>query len=1105
MTEIEFIANILKSFFNYKKYGFGDNFSNKDIIKIFRINEMIEIFINPKSWYENLEEMGASFTLDDYVLEAFKQILFSDSNLSLYYHQANFIEDVLFNTEIEAHVLSVPTATGKTEAFLFPVLDKIVKRLKKGQEGTSAIFFYPMKALEADQLNRFVKYVFFLNEKGINIDIGIWDGDTPSQFTKKHVQTNPRGLKCPKCNKSLEINEELKLSCLNHHEINFENIRLTRREIKKTDPSILITNPEALEYRLVSSSGNFRISEQLDYVILDEAHVWKGIGLFPISLLIKRIKLRSKPKFLISSATLGKDKKNLNDFISQMMGNNSFNIIEYYRRKFDPEIEEYIALIKASNYNYLIPASDFEELTGIEFEKFASEFLKNNYGKIKTHISMIINFDNLYCMDCKEYIFEEAEHNSSHDLGNMLYCPDCYRLYFQNSISNKPIFDSCYNHRNITELEIDKYELILYLALYLTGLYSKNKDKILVFSNSRFNAEYLGNKFFEYYAIQYAVVNFTDKIIHGNINLAIFKDKVIAYLIKQFIEIPFKNSRDSTMLSGYYTIFYKIISFSSTHFNNIISGARIFLGNSDSFEEEDEIMNDFFLHLFILYILKYSKYDPNLNGNVYEISDKKILNRFGKDFPFLIQNYDIDIETIEYFTNILIQHNVLNFVDTNKYLLDPFRIKLSKIEGELIHCTNCQDYVNSQFGDYCLKCGSRLINREMIMNGKQFNLEPNRIAIHKGGILAETRNIIEKSLKTNNPKINVVSTTSTLEMGIDIGDLSNMIQYDYPVYFSSYVQRVGRIGRSDIKRNLIINMVPFDSLSGIYTHELFSKGKYFWENISNKELFTQQYGYGQILSELLFALKIKNRKKFKSILSVNSLIDIRLERGEYKEKIKKFISEFVNTIISLIEIETELLKIIFPVDLINNFKKDLMSKTLEMNFIDKLMAIFDILETSFATTQLSEKALEGIVKNSIKDISMLSILNSFGWFCNYRNIGDSAIISRIKVKEDELQIKLFQSKSLVDAVSENYIGSTDYYMGASFETLNAMCGSKNIVNYSLCQCDSCLLFNVPNYAQNTYCDLCLNPTDLIEVNNYIGSIMKTTGLSQATKKDLVYL
>ena len=164
------------------------------------------------------------------VRDATTTVLFKgEKNLPLYYHQGETIRHLCRKATKMAErkdvVLSVPTATGKTEAFLIPILDYCVTRRKEQQRfersqplySLKALIIYPMKTLELDQLNRFVEYLYHINqalekEGWAPIRIGIWDGDTPTGvsdvadrwsedydsygvFVRK--MDGARGLKCP--------------------------------------------------------------------------------------------------------------------------------------------------------------------------------------------------------------------------------------------------------------------------------------------------------------------------------------------------------------------------------------------------------------------------------------------------------------------------------------------------------------------------------------------------------------------------------------------------------------------------------------------------------------------------------------------------------------------------------------------------------------------------------------------------------------------------------------------------------------------------------------------------------------------------------------------
>lgn len=72
-------------------------------------------------------------------------------------------------------------------------------------------------------------------------------------------------------------------------------------------------------------------------------------------------------------------------------------------------------------------------------------------------------------------------------------------------------------------------------------------------------------------------------------------------------------------------------------------------------------------------------------------------------------------------------------------------------------------------------------------------------AEHTGLLDGETRAAVEQSFMTGQHPwdINLLSATPTLEMGIDVGDLSSILLCSVPPTQANYLQRIGRAGRRD--------------------------------------------------------------------------------------------------------------------------------------------------------------------------------------------------------------------------------------------------------------------------------------------------------------------
>jgi len=92
---------------------------------------------------------------------------------SMWLHQ----EQVLESVKAGQHVLvATGTGSGKTESFLYPIIDDLLRERDKGvYEGLTAILVYPMNALANDQLDRLRDML-----GGTGITFAQWVGTTPS-------------------------------------------------------------------------------------------------------------------------------------------------------------------------------------------------------------------------------------------------------------------------------------------------------------------------------------------------------------------------------------------------------------------------------------------------------------------------------------------------------------------------------------------------------------------------------------------------------------------------------------------------------------------------------------------------------------------------------------------------------------------------------------------------------------------------------------------------------------------------------------------------------------------------------------------------------------
>ncbi|MGH3370099.1 MAG: DEAD/DEAH box helicase, partial [Nocardioidaceae bacterium] len=84
------------------------------------------------------------------------------------------------------------------------------------------------------------------------------------------------------------------------------------------------------------------------------------------------------------------------------------------------------------------------------------------------------------------------------------------------------------------------------------------------------------------------------------------------------------------------------------------------------------------------------------------------------------------------------------------------------------------------------------------------------VPVHHSSIAAEDREAMVQALRTGTHRC--VVATSSLEMGIDIGDLDLVVHDGAPTSPSSYLQRLGRTGRKTGRRRLVFTVGEPDDL-----------------------------------------------------------------------------------------------------------------------------------------------------------------------------------------------------------------------------------------------------------------------------------------------------
>ena len=206
----------------------------------------------------------------------------------LYVHQEQAVRKVAAGRNI---VVATGTGSGKTESFLIPILDALIREQEQGTlgPGVRALLLYPMNALANDQMKRLRQLL--ADYPGITF--GRYTGETKG---------DPRDAR--EAFAELNIGEPI-----------LPNEILSRQEMRERPPHLLLTNYAMLEYLLLRplDMDLFATGDRSKwrFIVVDEAHVYDGTQGAEIAMLLRRVRDRVAPtkpiQCIATSATVGSD------------------------------------------------------------------------------------------------------------------------------------------------------------------------------------------------------------------------------------------------------------------------------------------------------------------------------------------------------------------------------------------------------------------------------------------------------------------------------------------------------------------------------------------------------------------------------------------------------------------------------------------------------------------------------------------------------------------------------------------------------------------------------------------------------------------------------
>ncbi|MGZ6345030.1 MAG: DEAD/DEAH box helicase, partial [Candidatus Limnocylindrales bacterium] len=173
---------------------------------------------------------------------------------ALYSHQAEALEALRAGHDV---VVVTPTASGKSLCYDLPVLQAVLD-----EPAARALYLFPTKALSQDQLAGLRELA---RAAEIELAADVYDGDTPAPV----------------------------------------------RAVIRAAGQVVLTNPDMLHAGILPHHTKwFQLFEQLRYVVIDEAHTYRGVFGSHVANVLRRL-LRlcahygSQPQVITCSATIG--------------------------------------------------------------------------------------------------------------------------------------------------------------------------------------------------------------------------------------------------------------------------------------------------------------------------------------------------------------------------------------------------------------------------------------------------------------------------------------------------------------------------------------------------------------------------------------------------------------------------------------------------------------------------------------------------------------------------------------------------------------------------------------------------------------------------------
>ena len=299
--------NYLKTSFFFKEPSLRESFQRA-------LRQENELLKGP--YHEDPQNFEPTVNARDLARECFDRdsegLMPAIMDSQLYEHQEQAIRTSYVDQQ--NIVVATGTASGKTESFLYPILFELYKQYLSGrlqEPGVRALILYPMNALANDQRERIGNLCRELQSRASEFrpTFGQYTGQTP-----ENERDNYRNAKA-------------------HQDNQLPYEMVFREEMRESPPHILLTNYSMLEYLLIRPKDSPLFNGcHWQFIVLDEAHQYRGTRGMEMGMLIRRLKQRLRDggrmgpfRCIATSATISSEqgeeaKQTVAEFAHELFG-----------------------------------------------------------------------------------------------------------------------------------------------------------------------------------------------------------------------------------------------------------------------------------------------------------------------------------------------------------------------------------------------------------------------------------------------------------------------------------------------------------------------------------------------------------------------------------------------------------------------------------------------------------------------------------------------------------------------------------------------------------------------------------------------------------------